>query len=166
MFLFTNAFVASLDGFAIGIGLKLCKTKLTFKNNITLFLTNVIIYSFALILYYSFHFHFMTKSITTILYLFLAYNAYKDEHEDEYEKTLSLKNTFLLAAVHSLDGSIVSLNFVYAYSLATIILVFSIASILLLFIGYYFANFFKDMKKSNLWSAFLFVFLAIVNLIL
>lgn len=166
MFIFLNAIVASLDGLIIGIGLKLAKTKLTMKNKLLLLFINFIIYTTIITIYYVFQFQFMTTGITTILYLILAWNAYKSNEEEKYDQSLTMKKTILLAISHSLDGSIVSLNFVYNYNILFIIFLFSLASILLLLAGYYFANLFKNIKKSNYISALLFILLAILNLFL
>lgn len=166
MFILLNAIVASLDGLIIGISLKLSNTKLTFKNNIILLITNIFIYSTFITLYYLFQFKFMTTSITTILYLLLAWSAYKKDEDEVFDQSLTFKKTIIIALAHSLDGSIVSLNFVYSYNLLFIILLFSIASIMLLLVGYYFANIFKNIKKSNYISAVLFILLAILNLVL
>ncbi len=84
MFLFFNALVASMDGLIIGINLKLSKIKLSKLNGFIMFITNCLIYTFVLLLYKYFHFTFMTKNISTILYLLLAYMAFK---ENENEKT-------------------------------------------------------------------------------
>ena len=108
----------------------------------------------------------MTTTITTILYLLLAINAYKENHNEEYSNTLSLKQTIVLAIVHSLDGSIVSLNFVYIYNILFIVLLFSISAILLIVIGFSFAQNFNKIKKGNYISASLFILLAIINLFL
>lgn len=166
MFILLNALVSSLDGLIIGISLKLSNTKLTLKNYLILFITNTLIYSTITTLYYAFYLKFMTTTITTILYLLLAINAYKENRDDEYSKILSIKQTILLAIVHSLDGSIISLNFVYNYNIIFIILLFSISAILLLILGYLFAKIFKKIKKGNYISAFLFILLAILNLFL
>ncbi len=166
MFILLNALVASLDGLIIGIGLKLSKTKLTFTNKLIILLTNVFIYTIIITLYYSLKVKFMTTGITTLFYLFLAWNAYKAQEEDVFEQKLSIKKTIFIAAAHSLDGSIVSLNFVYNYNFLFIITLFSLASILLLLCGYSFANLLSNIKKSNLINAFLFLALAIINLFL
>ncbi len=166
MFIFLNALVASLDGLIIGIGLKLAKTKLTMMNKLIIFLTNIFIYSIIIFLYYSLKIKFMTMVITTLLYLFLAWNAYHTKEDEEYEKSLSIKKTIFIAATHSLDGSIVSLNFVYNYNILFIILLFSFFSILLLICGYMFAKLLSNIKKSNLINALLFLALAIINLFL
>ncbi len=162
-FLLGNALVASLDGFIIGISLKLAKTKLTFTSYSIFFLTNLIIYYSIITLYYVFHLHFMTTFITTILYLVLAFNAYKEE-EKNYDQKLNFKKTLMLAAAHSIDGSIISLNFVYKYTSLTISLIFGITSLLLILIGYYFATVFKNFKNRNKWNAGLFILLALLNL--
>ena len=164
MFLILNAIVASLDGLIIGIGLKLSKVKLTLKNNIIFLLTNFFIYSIVILFYYTFHFKFMTTTITTLLYLLLAWNAYKSNEKEKYEQKLTFRKNILLAITHSLDGSIISLNFVYNYNLNLIILSFSLCSLLLLLTGYYFATILKNIKNSNLISAILFIILAILNL--
>ena len=163
MFLFLNAIITSLDGFVIGINLKFAKTKLKLYNYLVLIITNMIIYSTIIVIYYIFHFHFMTTLITTIFYLILAWNAYHDSNDQNYEHVLPLKHTILIAIAHSLDGGIVSLNFVYNYSLLKIILLFSLAASILLFIGYLFAHLFKNLKHSNIVSALLFIALAIYN---
>ena len=165
MFILLNALVASLDGLIIGIGLKLSRTKLTLINKIVFLLTNILIYTFIIIIYYHLHIKFMTTPITTLLYLFLAWSAYKNKENEAYEQKLKIEKNILLAATHSIDGSIVSLNFVYNYNIIYIITIFSIASILLLIIGYKWANSFKNIKKSNLITALLFILLALINLI-
>lgn len=164
MFIILNAIIASLDGLIIGISLHLSKTKITLKNNIIFLITNFLIYTLVNYLYIFFHFTFMTKTITTFLYLFLAWNAYKTNDEEEIcIHDLTFKKNILLAFTHSLDGSIISLNFINQYNLILIIGLFSFSSLLLLLIGYYFANILKNIKKSNLISALLFILLAILN---
>lgn len=166
MLLLLNAIVASLDGFIIGISLKLAKTKLTIINNIILFLTNLIIYAGIILLYVFLHFKFMTPFITTILYLYLAWNAYNNKENNNFNTFLTIKQTVLIATTHSLDGSIISLNFVYNYNIILIISLFSFLAIFFLLLGYYFANLFKNIKHTNLINFMLFILLAILNLIL
>ena len=163
MFLFLNALVASLDGLIIGISLRLENSKITKENIVTILVGNYIIYSFFLFLYYYFQFTFMTKNITTLLYLILAWNAYRDKNTLEFKtNTLSFRQCLLITLTHSLDGTIVSLSFVYNYSLIHIITVFSLMSLLILLCGYYFSRIVK-IKKENLISSILFLILAIIN---
>ena len=75
MFLLINSIVASLDGLIIGIGLRLSNVKVNKTNILTILIGNFLIYTLFLTLYYSFQFTFMTKTISTILYLFLAYRS-------------------------------------------------------------------------------------------
>lgn len=166
MFLILNAIIASLDGLIIGISLKLSKIKLTIKNNLIFLLTNIFIYTLITLLYYNFEFKFMTTGVTTILYLILAWNAFKSNEEEITKNNLSILNTIAIGFSHSIDGSIVSLNFVYTYNLLYIITLFSFISLITLLIGYYFANNFKRFKKSNTISALLFILLAFLNLVL
>lgn len=166
MFLILNAIIASLDGLIIGISLKISKIKLTIKNNLIFLLTNIFIYTLITLLYYNFEFKFMTTGVTTILYLILAWNAFKSNEEEITKNNLSILNTIAIGISHSIDGSIVSLNFVYTYNLLCIINLFSFISLITLLIGYYFANIFKKLKKSNTISALLFILLAFLNLVL
>jgi len=166
MLLILNALVASLDGIIIGISLKISKTKLSYKNNLLFLFTNLFIYTLIIILYYYFKFTFMTTGVTTILYLILAWNAYKSNENKTFEKNLPFLNTITLAFTHSLDGSIVSLNFVYIYNIIYIIYLFTFISLIMLFVGYYFANIFKNIKKSNTICALLFILLAFLNFFL
>ena len=161
-----NAFTSSLDGLIIGISLKLSNTKLNLTNYLIMFITNLLVYSTIITLYYEFHFKFMTTPITTILYLLLAINAFKTDINEQYEQKLAIKQTIILAIVHSLDGSILSLNFIYSYNILFIILLFSVLAIFLLIVGYFFANNFKKIKKGNYINTFLFIVLAILNLFL
>ncbi len=164
MFLLLNSIVASLDGLIIGIGLQLSKVKLSKTNILTIFLGNSLIYTFFLTIYYYFQFTFMTKTISTLLYLFLAYRSLKEKEEQrKYKKTLHFLECVLLTLSHSLDGTIISFNFVYTEPILKIVSYFSLASILILLIGYYFASIFKNNKKSNYISAILFLLLAIIN---
>lgn len=164
MFLFLNSIVASLDGLIIGISLKLLNIKIT-KYNITfMVISNIFIYSIFLFLYYYFNFTFITKNITTIFYLLLAYNAYKNNDENiKYKNKLTIIQCLVLGTTHSLDGGIIALGFVYKYPLFYIISIFSFMSIFILLLGFYFANYLKNIKKGNLISSFLFILLAIIN---
>ncbi len=163
MFLLLNAIVASLDGLIIGISLRLGGTKITKKNIITILIGNYMIYAFFLLLYYYFQFTFMTKNITTLLYLILAWNAYRNKNTLEFKtNTLSFRECLLITLTHSLDGTIVSLSFVYNYSVIHIVAIFSAISLLLLLCGYYFSKIVKT-KKENLISSILFLILAIIN---
>ena len=163
MFLFLNALVASLDGLIIGISLRLENTKITKTNILTILIGNYVIYAFFLFLYYHFRLTFMTKNITTLLYLILAWNAYRNKDTMETKANiLSLKECLLITLTHSLDGTVISLSFVYNYPLIHIVTVFSFASLIILLFGYYFANIIK-VKKENLISAILFLLLATIN---
>jgi len=163
MFLLINSIVASLDGLIIGIGLRLSSVKINKTNILTILIGNILIYTLFLTLYYSFQFTFMTKTISTILYLFLAYRSLKEETKKEYQEKLKFWECILLTLSHSLDGTLISLNFVYTEPMIKIVTYFSLSSLLILLIGYYFASVFKNNKKSNYWSAFLFLLLAIIN---
>ncbi len=163
MFLFINSLVASLDGLIIGINLKLTKIKLTFFNLLTFLIFNTLIYFLVLKTYYLFNLSFISKNIATIIYLFLALNNLKSKEQQEYNQKLNFFNTLILALSHSLDGSLISLNFIYQYSLITIISLFSFMAVFILLIGYYFANLFKHLKNGNFYSALLFIILAIFN---
>ena len=163
MFLLINSIVASLDGLIIGIGLRLSNVKVNKTNILTILIGNFLIYTLFLTLYYSFQFTFMTKTISTILYLFLAYRSLKEETKKEYQEKLKFWECILLTLSHSLDGTLISLNFVYTEPMIKIVTYFSLSSLLILLIGYYFASVFKNNKKSNYWSAFLFLLLAIIN---
>ncbi len=163
MFLLLNSLVASLDGLLIGIGLRLAKSKLSTTNILSIFIGNMMIYTFFLLLYYYFKLSFMTKTISTILYLFLAWRALKEDEKANYQKKLTLLECCLLTLTHSLDGTIISLNFVYNYPLFEIIALFSFMSVAVLYIGYTFATLFSGIKKANILSALLFILLAIIN---
>lgn len=163
MFLLLNALVASLDGLIIGIGLRLANISLTKKNILIILLCNIFIYTFFLILYYYFKLTFMTKTISTILYLFLAWRSFKEEEHSNYAEKLNTLECIILSFTHSLDGTILSLNFVYIYNLLIVVGIFSFMSIFILLIGYYFSTFFKNIKKSNYISSLLFILLAIIN---
>ncbi len=166
MFLLLNAIVASLDGLIIGISLRLSNIKITKSNISTIFIGNLLIYFFFLFLYKHFQLTFMTKNITTILYLILGIHSIYDK--DSYhpkEKKLHFINCLFITLSHSLDGTIISLSFVYNYKLIHIALIFSFMSLIILLIGYYFAKFFKTNKESYI-SALLFFTLGIINLFL
>lgn len=164
LFLFLNAIVASLDGLIIGIGLRFSNIELSKKNIFIIFIENILIYTFFLFLYKYFHFTFMTKNITTLLYLFLAWNSFHNEDSIEIkEQKLNFITCSFITLTHSLDGTIVSLSFAYNYALLYICCIFSILSVLILLIGYYFAKQFKNCKKGNYLSTILFVILALIN---
>lgn len=163
MFLLLNAIVASLDGLIIGIGLQLAKVKLNKSNILTIFIGNFLIYTLFLTLYYYLGLSFMTKTISTILYLILAWRSLKEDENKKYSEKLKFLECIFLTISHSLDGTLVSLNFVYTEPIFKIVSYFSIASILILLIGYYFASLFQNIKKSNYISATLFLLLAICN---
>lgn len=163
MFLILNSIAASLDGLIIGIGLKLAKVKISKTNTFIILIINILIYTFFIIIYKYFNLSFMTKTISTLLYLLLAWHSLKEEKENDYQKKLTISECIILATTHSLDGTIISLNFVYNYPSTYIIFIFSFMSIFILLIGYYFANIFKNTKKSNCLSCLLFILLAILN---
>ncbi len=164
MFLFLNAIAASLDGLIIGIGLRLAHIKFLRRHMFIMWLGNFLIYALFLSLYYFFKLAFMTKTITTILYLVFAIHAWHSEESFVVkEKTLGLISCLLLTLTHSLDGTIVSLNFVYQYKIVHICCVFSSMSLLILLVGYYFAKLFKSKKKESYISASLFLLLALIN---
>lgn len=164
MFLLLNSIAASLDGLIIGIGLRLASIKLSKTNMLIIWLGNFLIYALFLFLYYFFKLTFMTKNITSILYLVLAFHAWRNNESFEVkEKTLGLFSCFLLTLTHSLDGTIVSLSFVYQYNILHICFIFSSMSLIVLLIGYYFAKLFKSKKKESYISASLFLLLALIN---
>ncbi|MCI8575020.1 MAG: hypothetical protein HFI09_00960 [Bacilli bacterium] len=166
MFVFFSAFVASLDGFIIGLGLRLSHIKFSKKDILLFFLGNVIIYSFAIFAYTFFHFRFVTTLVSTILYLVLAYFTFIDSEEiNTYEEchNLTFGKLALLILTHSLDGTLVSLGFVYDYSLFFLVLLFSTMSIGILLFGYYFGRLLKTKKKNRYIGSILFVLLAILN---
>lgn len=163
MFLILNSIAASLDGLIIGIGLKLAKVKISKTNTFIILIINILIYTFFIIIYKYFNLSFMTKTISTLLYLLLAWHSLKEEKENDYQKKLTISECIILATTHSLDGTIISLNFVYNYPSTYIIFIFSFMSIFILLIGYYFANIFENTKKSNCLSCLLFILLAILN---
>lgn len=160
MFLWINSIVASLDSLILGINLGLMNVKLKKINFITILISNILIYSGILFLYYFFQLNFITKNIVTIFYLILAYNAYQNKEDVNYQK-LSFIKSFILGASHSIDGGLIALNFVYKYPLIYTISLFSFNSLLFLFLGYSFFK--KKIKKANLISAILFILLALLN---
>lgn len=163
MFILLNAIIASLDGLIMGIGLKLKNIKLNFKHIFIILFINIFIYGLFINIYYYFHLSFMNKNIVTCLYLFLAFNLITTKNNDKDFKTLTVKNTCLLALTHSLDGSIISLGFVYKYPNMLIVFIFSLFSISILLLGFYFANIFKNIKNKEFISSSLFILLAILN---
>lgn len=165
MFLILNAIAASLDGLIIGISLHLSNIYISKKNTLLIFVENLIFYAFFLFLYSYFHLTFMTKTVTTLLYLFLAFNAFNNKEKENKieEKALNVLSCTLLTITHSLDGAIVSLPFVYQYSIILISFIFGLMSITVLLIGYYFTNYFNKTKKKKYIGPLLFIFLAIIN---
>ena len=108
----------------------------------------------------------MTTLVSTILYFILAYFTFIDSEEiDTYQEgqILSLGKLLLLILTHSLDGTLVSLSFVYDYSIFFLVLLFSFMSITILLIGYYFGKLFRMKKKNRYIGSILFVLLAILN---
>ncbi len=162
MFLLLNAFIASLDGFIIGSILRFSNIKLSKTNFLAIFLGNAIIYTIALFIYIKFNMTFMTKTISTLLYLFLAFHSLKEE-ESTYKGKLTLKDYFLLTLSHSLDGTLVSLNFAYSYNRYYIVFIFSTFAVLLLLLGYSFLKKIKNSNKNKYISFSLFLLLAIIN---
>ncbi len=162
MFLLLNAFIASLDGFIIGSILRFSNIKLSKTNFLAIFLGNTLVYTFSLFIYLKFNMTFMTKTISTLLYLFLAFHSLKEE-EKNYEGELKLKDYFLLTLSHSLDGTLVSLNFAYSYNIYYSVFIFSTFAILLLYIGYTFFKRIKNSNKNKYISFSLFLLLAIIN---
>lgn len=162
MFLLFNAIVASMDGFVMGMGLRLARVKITKGNMIVFLLGNVIIYTFFLFLYRYLQLRIITKFGTTILYLVLSWYAFKNK-EESYPKSLEFKELMLLLLTHSIDGTAISLGFVYSYRLEAIVVSFSLLSVAVLILGYYSVNVFQGFKKTNYISSLLFVLLAIWN---
>ena len=108
----------------------------------------------------------MTTLVSTILYFILAYFTFIDSEEiDTYQEgqILSFGKLLLLILTHSLDGTLVSLAFVYDYSIFFLVLLFSFMSITILLIGYYFGKLFRMKKKNRYIGSILFVLLAILN---
>ncbi len=165
MMLLISSFVASLDGFIIGIGLKGNRIQLTYKEFFILFFENIILYSILLFLYSFLQFQFITNFISTLFYLILAFLSFRNKEEETtiFSKKLNLLSCFFLTLSHSMDGVLVSLGFVYEYPLGIIVFLFSFMAVLLIVLGYFFANTFSMPKKSNYISAFLFLLLAIWN---
>lgn len=166
MLLFLSSLVASFDGFLIGISLKCMNLKLSIQNICVLFISNFVIYSCVIFLYTFFQFQFVTQFVSTLLYLFFAFLAWKDNDSFEEHTPIQELHLFpciLLALTHSFDGALVSLNFVYEYPCLLLIFLFSFMAVLLLVLGYLFANSFHHIKKSNYFSALFFVLLAIWN---
>lgn len=166
MFVIFSALVASLDGFIIGLGLRLANISFSKQNILFFFLGNIIIYSCAIFFYSFFQFQFVTNFVSTILYLILAYLSFRDNEEIqtfEENKKLSFGKLLLVIITHCMDGTLVSLSFVYEYPAIFLVLLFSIMSISILLIGYYFGNLFKIEKKNRYIGAFLFLLLAILN---
>ncbi len=163
MFLLLNAITASLDGLIIGIGLRMSKTLLSKKDIVIIFIGNFLIYTFFLTLYYYFQLTFMTKTLTTLLYIFLGFNSLRNEESIHFEKNkLTFLNCILITFTHSLDGTMVSLSFVYNYKILHIVSIFSLMSLIILLLGYYFAKIFTKSKKNYV-SVFLFWLLALIN---
>lgn len=163
MFLLLNAIVASLDGLIIGIGLRMSYVQLSKKDMLIIFIGNLFIYTFFLTLYYFFKFTFMTQTLTTILYIILGLNSLRTEESYQFKQNkLSILNCLLITLTHSLDGTMVSLSFVYNYKILHIVLVFSVMSLSILLLGYFFAKIFNTSKKNYI-SAFLFFLLAFLN---
>ncbi len=165
MMLIFSAFVASLDGLLIGLSLRLSHQKLTYFNIFILFSGNIFLYSTLLSIYFLFHFQFVTKFISTIFYIFLAYNSFSQKNKETLPETtcLNFSSCLFLTLVHSIDGALVSLGFVYEYPIFLIIFLFSFMAVLLMVIGNYGGSFFQNIKKSNYYGAFLFLLLAIFN---
>ncbi len=164
MMLLFGAFVASLDGLLIGIGLKLMNRKMSIRNIGTLFLDNFIIYSILLSLYYLFEFQFVTKFISTLLYFLLAILSLRSQEESvSIPKGLSFIHCIALTLTHSIDGVCVSVGFVYHYPLWIIISLFSFMSVFLMVLGYLLGGRVPQVKKSNYVSALLFFLLALFN---
>lgn len=165
MFVLLSSFVASLDGFIIGLSLKLSGVKISKQNMVTFLFGNLFIYSFAILAYTFFHFQFITNFVSTILYLILAYFTFAEDEKlnQVNDKTLSFGKWIMLIFTHSLDGTLVSLSFVYDYSSLFLILLFSFMSILILLCGYYFGSLFSIKKRNRYIGALLFILLAILN---
>lgn len=164
MFLILNAIVASLDGIIIGLSLRLANIKIQKHNIIIIFIGNLLIYTLFLFLYKTLNLTFMTKNISTILYLFLAWHSFHEQETVSFkENSLKILDCIVVTITHSLDGTIISLNFAYQYHILYTSIIFSIVSLLFLLIGYYFAKLFKSKKKQNGYSAVLFILLAIIN---
>lgn len=164
MLLFLNALAASIDGFIIGMTLKIQNVQLKNKNIITMFIGNLLIYAFVLNFYQFFHFSFINKYLGTILFLVLAYLSFHEKEEEKHwEKVLSLKECILLTLTHSIDGALISLNLIYDYPIILNVCIFSSMSIFLIILGFTFAKLFKDIKKKNYASSCLFLLLAFLN---
>ncbi len=166
MLLLLSSFVASLDGLVLGFGLKSLKIKLSFSNIITLFFSNFFIYFIVLFLYTFFQLQFVTKPVSTFFYLLLALFAWKNKDDVDGENVsieLGFFPCIMLSFTHSLDGTLISLGFVYQYSFLLIAILFSFMAVLLFVFGYLLAHKMEFIKKSNHFSGLLFLFLAILN---
>lgn len=168
MFVLFSALVASLDGFVIGLSLRLSNVSFSKRDILIFLLGNIVIYSLAILAYTFFQFQFVTTYVSTFLYFLLAYLSFQDSEElasyDEH-KFLSLGKLFLLICTHSLDGTLVSLSFAYEYSIFFLVALFSIMSISILLFGYYFGYLFHLKKRNRYIGSFLFLLLAFLNLI-
>ncbi len=163
MFLLLNAIVASLDGWIIGIGLRLSNIRLSKKDMFIILIGNFLIYTFFLFLYYYFKFTFMTKTLTSVLYILLGLNSLRNEEICQFKQNkLSILNCILITLTHSLDGTMISLSFVYNYSILHISSIFCVMSLVILLFGYYFAKILNHSKKNYI-GAFLFFLLALIN---
>lgn len=166
MFLLINSLVASLDGLLMGFSLKILKVKLSWKNILIFSFGNLFSYTLVLSFYSYFQLQFMSRIVTTIMYLFLAFLTWKSKEDTQEELTMRSLSFFpclFLALTHSLDGALVSLSFVYDYSLLIIICCFTIMAVGLFLLGYFCSFPFHYKKKSNIICATLFLLLALFN---
>lgn len=168
LMIFFSAFVASLDGFFIGLSLKFGNITLRKQDILFFLIGNLMIYSLFLFSYSFFQFHFFTDYISFLLYLFLAYLYFFDTKETPSftNHSLSISTFFLLLVSHSIDGTLVALSNVYDYSVWFLVFLFSFMSLFILLVGYYFGSLFPNFKHSNWICAILFLLLALETLIL
>lgn len=163
MALLLSSFASSIDGFVIGMSFRLQNVNLKKRNLFFIFLTNVFVCSFFILCYQHFHFTFLTKEIITLSYFFFALRSLKSDDTNQYQKQLNFWECIIFAITYSLDGAMISLAFINIYPIWMIVLTFSMMSILFLLFGYLFSSVFKSFKKSNYFSALLFLILALLN---
>lgn len=165
MILFLSSLVASLDGFLIGFNLKISQVKMKRKDFCFFFCGNLILYSIVLYSYAFFQFTFFTSFVSACFYVILAYLSLFD-HEEKFsiaQKHLTILTLFLLILSHSIDGTLISLGFVYEYSIWLLVFLFSFMSVFILFLGYSIGMLFPEIKYSNYVCALLFLLLAFGN---
>ncbi len=162
--IFFHAFVASLDGFFMGMALRIRNISFSLFYRILFLFGNLFLYTFFLCSYQFFSLPFFTKPFSIGCYLFLFFFSLRSSTDiPMMEMKFFPFLTVLLS--HVLDGGIISLQFVYSYPIWFLVFLFSFFSYRLFFFGFSFGKYLPFIQKSNYLVAFFFFLLLILHIL-